>query len=86
MERNLDRAAQLAVDLAAEKDPSAAKDCPTLQPTQVLSPVIMSTQGQYESTRGNLALKEHARVLVMGTGKAVSSDTVDDLLILVCIS
>ena len=66
---DLREAARAAVEAA-----STAGKAPTLpvkQPVQVLSPVIWSRNGQYETTRGNLSVKEGAKVLVMGTGKAV---------------
>lgn len=70
----LKEAASAAVKAAAAasrggKEPASA---PEKQPIQQLSPVVFSKEGQYERTRGNLAVKEGAKVLVLGTGKAVS--------------
>jgi hypothetical protein len=73
VERDLNKAAQLAVDLAkgeaGELIPSPG------QPVQVLSPVVFTKDGQYESTRENLRLEQDAKVLVMGTGKAVRRES-----------
>jgi hypothetical protein len=69
-EKDLNKAAQLAVDLANEE--AGEKTALPSQPVHVSSPVEFSSEGQYESTRENLNLKQGAEVLVMGTGKAVS--------------
>jgi len=69
-EKDLNKAAQLAVDLAKEE--AGEKTALPSQPVHVSSPVVFSSEGQYESTRENLNLKQGAKVLVMGAGKAVS--------------
>ena len=71
VEPSLNKAAQLAVDLA--KDESGPNTPLPSQPVH-LTPVVFSKEGQYESTRDNLSLEQGAKVLVMGTGKAVGCD------------
>ena len=49
-----------------------------LQPVAMLSPVVFGRDGQYEHTAKNIMVKEGAKVLIMGTGKAVGAQSAYD--------
>lgn len=74
---DLKAAATEATRLASKSSILAALTTTTAsQPLATLSPVVFSQDGQYERTAGNIMVKEGAKVLIMGTGKAVSTTSV----------
>jgi hypothetical protein len=74
---DLKAAATEATRLASKSTILSALTTPTAsQPLATLSPVVFSQDGQYERTAGNIMVKEGAKVLIMGTGKAVGTPSV----------
>jgi hypothetical protein len=69
---DLNEAANAAVQTARTAVTHPVKNS-AIQPTSPMTPVVWPRDGQYEKTRGNLAVKDGDRVLLLGTGQAVST-------------